>query len=117
MGRFKVGNGDWTKFRLLGSYIEVEGYHPNGEDDGLSYWERMERTYTWALKNLIKAQEYDVEFVIFTHGWSTSGLGKTTHRSQIRKLMRGKDASPYITRKNCIQHDSVFVAAIRPKKG
>jgi hypothetical protein len=30
--------------------------------------------------------------------------------------MRGKDATPFIDRKRCIQHDSVFVAAIKKKE-
>ena len=47
---------------------------------------------------------------MFEHESSASGFGRTTARSQIRSLMRSRDAASYIDRKRCIQHDSVFVA-------
>lgn len=50
----------------------------------------------------------------FNQGCFTSRLGKTTSRSQVPKLMASKKATPYILRSQCIQHDSAFVAAIRP---
>src|ERR1035437_9916430 len=53
---------------------------------------------------------------MFLHGWSTSRPGNTTSRSQVRKLMQSKESTPYIVRRDCIQHDTVFVAAIRPLK-
>lgn len=31
-----------------------------------------------------------------------------------RSVMRIKEATPYVVRAHCIQHPSVFVAAIRP---
>ena len=111
---FKVDRGDWKNFRKLGSYIEIKGYHNEDSDRG-PYWEEMEAVYDGAKKILESAYEDGIEYVIFTHGWSTSRRGRTTNRSQIRKLMRCKDATPYIIRKECIQHYSVFVAAIRPK--
>jgi hypothetical protein len=33
----------------------------------------------------------------------------------VRGLMRGPDATPLIIRSKCVQHYSVFLAAIRPK--
>jgi hypothetical protein len=71
-------------------------------------WER-------AFEALRGAHEQGAKYVLFTHGSSTSRLGKTTARSQVRGLMRSKEATPYILRSKCIQHDTVFVAAIRPK--
>jgi hypothetical protein len=82
---------------------------------GRPYWERMDSVWDRALEALEKAQEQGVSYVLFTHGWSTSSPGKTTARSQVRKLMRSPTATPYILRSECIQHESVFVAAIRPK--
>ncbi len=70
--------------------------------------------YTIALDNLKRAYERGVKYVIFTH--ESFRPGRTTACSHVRKLMRSKDATPYIIRSKCIQHISVFVAAIRPKK-
>jgi hypothetical protein len=67
----------------------------------------MAEVYARALNALKQAQENGTHYIIFTHGASTSRLGKTTARSVIRGLMRGREASPYIVRRECIQHDSV----------
>ena len=108
---FQKQSGDWTQFRALGTFQEVD-FHDS--DLGLQYWERMEYVWDTAREALQDAYAQGLEYVIFTHGWSTSQLGKTTSRSQVRKLMRSKEATPYIIRRECIQHRSVFVAAIRP---
>ena len=64
---------------------------------------------------LRQANERDKRYVIFTHGWSTSRPGKIIGRSQGRQVMRSREATPYIIRRDCVPHDSVFVAAIRQK--
>jgi len=70
-----------------------------------------------ALAALKEAYEHGVRYVLFTHGWSTSeGWRQTTARSVVRTLMRSRAATPYIVRRECIQHNSAFVAAIRPKE-
>ena len=116
--RFKEEWGDWTEYRKLPNAIIIDDYHPpSGRqriEDHVPYWERMARVYGGALRILKIAQKEGRKFVVFVHGWSTSGRGRTTTRSQIRSLMRSPDATPYIIRKECIQHYSVFVAAIRP---
>ena len=66
-----------------------------------------------AFEALKDAYQQGLSYVIFTHGHSTSRPGQTTARSQIRKLMRSKSATPYMIRSESIQHESVFVAAIR----
>lgn len=106
-------NGDWVRYRQLPDLVEVD-FHWLGEKDGLHH-ENMDAVWVRALSALAEAYKQEKKFVLFTHGWSTSRIGKTTARSQLRKLMRSKFATPYISRKNCIQHDSVFVATIRPK--
>jgi hypothetical protein len=66
--------------------------------------------------SLRRAQEQGCSHVMFIHGWSTSlGWKRTTARSVVRGFMRSKKATPLIERKSCIQHDSVFVAKVRPK--
>ena len=109
---FKKEFGDWTKYREL-EPLEIDYHHDGGELDGLSYYERMDRAREGSLAIIKRAQKDGIPWVLFTHGHSTSRIGATTYRSVIRGMMRSKDATPYIIRKNCIQHDSVFVAAIR----
>jgi len=106
---------NWTAYRELPKNFEVD-FHPKDEDDLMSYYERMDQVWTRSLKALQKAYEERYEYVISTHGTSTSPIGKTTSRSQVRKLMRSKEATPYIIRAKSNQHRTVFVAAIRPKK-
>jgi hypothetical protein len=53
-------------------------------------------------------------YIMFIHGWSTSGIGKTTARSQVRSFMRSEAATPLIDRTRCLQHESVFVAKLKP---
>ena len=74
----------------------------------------MEAVREKALDALEKAYRAGLAYVIFRHGSSTSRLGTTTARSQVRGLMRSKDATPFIIRSQCTQHYSVFVAVIRP---
>jgi hypothetical protein len=113
---FKRENRDWTDYRSLPSNWEVEDYHPNDSSRSfMDYYQRMDAVYEDAIAYLRKAQENGIMHVIFRHGLSTSRVGKTTSRSQIRKAMRSKEATPYIIRNKSIQHPSVFVAFIRPK--
>ncbi len=105
--------GNWVAFRKLPNLMECD-FHWAGETPAGSYWQHMESVWNVALGCLREAQIQGKQFVLFTHGGSTSRIGKTTSRSQVRKLMRSKEATPYILRDQCIQHDSVFVAAIRP---
>jgi hypothetical protein len=122
---FQEGDGDWTEYRQLGNYLEVD-LHPSTfsgyDEDGswfnasdMPYWEKMDMVEDITLESLKEAQEKGVEYVIFTHGYSTSRPGQTTARSVVRSIMRDKISTPYIIRKKCIQHYSVFVAAIRPR--
>jgi hypothetical protein len=67
------------------------------------------------LKSLQRAYERGRPYLMFTHGGSTSRPGKTTARSVVRRVMRSKEATPYIQRSECIQHPTVFVAKIRAK--
>ena len=78
------------------------------------FFERYEN----ALDALRDADETGARYVPFTHRWSTSEGWKktTTARPVVRVLMRSPAATPYIIRRDCIQHYSVSVAAIRPDK-
>ena len=117
MTKFKRITADWTTFRKLDpAPVEINYHAERGEHDGLSYDDRMAGVYTGALQILKKAQEQGDKWIMFIHGNSTSRPGKKTSRSQIRALMRSSEATPYIIRKECIQHWTVFVAAVREKE-
>jgi hypothetical protein len=123
MSKFKQGSGSWKQYRALpGEMTEVdfhrcpEDRHPDDRDrEWVPYAAKMGQVEHDALEALKDAYERGVNWVLFTHGWSTSGPFKMTSRSVVRQLMRSKEATPYIRRSMCIQHESVFVAAIRPR--
>ena len=110
---FKREFGDWTQYRKLPSVVEVDFHQSEDAPRELPYWEAMGEIRGIAFEALKAAQKAGDRYVLFTHGWSTSRRGKTTARSEVRSLMRSPAATPYIVRRECIQHDSVFVAAVR----
>jgi hypothetical protein len=109
---FKRQSTNWIEFRRLPGLREVD-FHWSGDGSSDGYWENMRRARDVALSALMDAQRDGLSFVLFTHGGSTSRIGKTTSRSQVRSLMRSPDATPFIVRRECIQQSTVFVAAIR----
>jgi hypothetical protein len=111
---FKKESGDWTKYRQLKPSREVDFHYSEYGRREIPYEEAMQKVTTDALEALKDTYQSGIHCVIFTHGSSTSRPGKTTARSQVRKLMRSSAATPYIIRSDCIQHESVFVAVIRP---
>lgn len=110
--KFKYENRNWVEYRQLPELMEVD-FHWLDEDSRGLYHENMQVVWDRAPRSLIEAQETGKQYVMFRHGWSTSRIGKTTARSQVRKLLGSKEATPYVIRRECIQHDSVFVVAIR----
>ena len=88
------------------------GYRPREK----AYGELMGEVYETALNALKKAQREGYEYVLFTHGSSTSRPGTTTSRSMVRGLMRSKESTPYVVKSKCVQHETVFLAAIRRTK-
>ncbi len=118
--KFEQAGGDWVALlaRLGGGFTSVDFHRSGSEKYPGPYWERMQEVHDDSLGALRAAHGSGVPYVVFRHGWSTSvGWKKTTSRSVVRELMRSKEATPYIVRSKCIQHDSVFIAAIRPKEG
>jgi hypothetical protein len=111
---FKRATGDWTQYR--GEGVKEVNFHFEEIDrqgPKLPHHELMAETYDCVLTELEKAQKCGDKFVMFIHGSSTSRRGKQTSRSEVRGFMRSKEATPYICRGDCIQHETVFVAAIR----
>jgi hypothetical protein len=101
--RWKIEHGDWKRFRALPNSIEVHFHWSERGGEKGDYDERMSEVRDAALNALNSAQENGTSYIIFTHGASTSGLGKTTAPSVVRKLMRSSAATPYIDRCQCVQ--------------
>ena len=119
MSAFTQEGGDWTRYRQLTPNREID-FHvehelPRHLRGSGAFAKNMADARERALKGLRDAYEDEIPWVILRHGHSTSAPGKTTIRSVIRQLMQSKDSTPFVIKKLCIQHDSVFVAAIRPK--
>jgi hypothetical protein len=119
----RIETGDWTKYGSLPGSIEVDfhlsdyGWRDYGRRDygprEVPFSKYMADAEALALDSLKKAHERGLQYVIFTHGRSTSRRGRESARSRVRAVMRSKEATIYIQRSKSIQHDSVFVAAIR----
>ena len=112
---FEHVTGDWTKLRDVPGLVEVDFHWSEYGRPQLPYWERMEEVREVAYNALEQAYNSGDKFVLFTHGWSTSRPGKTSARSQVRTLMRSKGSTPFVIKSKSKQHDSVFLAAIRPR--
>jgi hypothetical protein len=117
---FKQGRGDWRAYRKqfgLEADDEIDLHFGKRDKFEMSYEQAMAQVEEYVESSLRRAQEKRRPYVMFVHGWSTSvGWKKTTARSVTRGFMRSARATPLIDRTSCIQHESVFVAKIRPKQ-
>lgn len=111
--KFRFETRNWVEYRALPGIVEVDFHFAPHESQG-AFHEHMRDGRERTLKALENAYRSGMRYVLFTHGWSTSGPGRTSMRSVVRGVMRSKDATPFIVRSQCIQQPSVFVAAIRP---
>lgn len=110
---FKFETRNWVEYRALPGIMEVDFHFASHESLG-AFNENMRDGRERTLAALANAQRNGKSYVLFTHGHSTSGPGRMSIRSVVHGVMRSKDATPFIVRSACIQHPSVFVAAIRP---
>ena len=83
-----------------------------GKRQGI-FWEWAAEVYEMATEALKTAQAEGLSYVLFKHGSSTSDAGKTTARSIVRAIVRSKEATPYIVRRDTIQARSSLLVAIR----
>jgi hypothetical protein len=114
--RFQRGYGDWKQYRSqlgLTEFDEINLHFGQRDRSRLSYDEAMAEVVNIVKAKLKEARLNGRSHVMIIHGSSTSRRGKTTARSQVRNFMRSKDATPLIDRKECIQHDTVFVARLK----
>ncbi len=104
---------NWVEYRKLPGLKEVDFHHADDESAG-SFHDNMKQVKQRTIEALKDGYaDPAIQYILFTHGQSTSRIGATSSRSVIRGVMRGKEATPYIDRKNSIQHGSVFVAALK----
>lgn len=111
--KFKFETRNWIEYRALPGVIEVDFHFAPHESLG-TFHDNVQKGRERTLTALVNAQRKSNSYVLFTHGCSTSGPGRMSMRSVVRGVMRSKDVTPFIVRSSCIQHTSVFVAAIRP---
>jgi hypothetical protein len=110
--------GDWKNYRArfsLRPEDEIDFHHERRRDLHVSYEDAMSEVEETVLAALRRAFERGRPYLMFRHGWSTSRQGQMTARSVVRRVMRSKEATPYIVRRECIQHYSVFVAKIKQR--
>lgn len=109
-------SGDWkpyrTRFGLTG--VDELDLHFGRRREG-SYCDAMADVEARLLEALRRQYERCRPYLLILHGWSTSRPTATTARSVVRGVMRSPAATPFINRPRCIQHESVFVAAIRDR--
>jgi hypothetical protein len=112
---FRREHGNWTELRTrfgLSPDDEVD-LHLGRREPGTFYGEQFDGLEQRIIESLKSAQARGRPYVLFTHGWSTSGPGKMTARSIVRNVMRSPAATPFIKRSESIQHESVFLAKVK----
>ena len=112
---FQYGGGDWTQYREFENVIECDFHRADDGPREIAYSEAMSEVEKDTLMALRYAQAKGYRYVLFTHGCSTSsGWRQTTARSVVRGVMRSRESTPYVYKSRSIQHETVFVAAVKP---
>jgi broad specificity phosphatase PhoE len=109
---FSKNEKNWVEYRNLPQLTELD-FHNWYKDRYQPYWEFLDDMENAVWDALKKAQKNKNEWLLVTHGSSTSRPGKTTARSITRRVMNDKRATPFIVRGQCIQQETVFLAKIR----
>ena len=104
-------DGDWRELRDYKPSVEVD-FH-RGPLYEMHYHEAMDQVEQEAMSSLVDAYQQGLPYLLVTHGSSTSRKGKTTTRSVIRKLFRSPKVTPYVNRRESIQHRSAFLFALK----
>ena len=116
---FQQGLDNWTQYRSMFNLCksdEIDLHFGRRDASSMSYSEAMDGVTGVIETALHDARQRGRPYVMFRHGSSTSRQGRTTARSQVRKFMRSKAATPLIERKHCIQHEAIFLAKLRPSR-
>lgn len=108
-------SGDWKLMRQrfgLRDHDELD-LHFGRRDPHEPYWNVMADVETLVREGIEHAYRHKRPYLLITHGWSTSRNGATTARSIVRGFINSKEATPFIERAKCIQHNSAFLVKIR----
>jgi integrase len=119
MKMFERGFGDWKQYRArfnLSESDEIDLHFGKRDKSLKTFAEAMAEVTDLVVARIHEARRLGRSHVMFIHGRSTSRRGKTTARSQVRNFMRSKHATPLIERKECVQHETVFVARLKPMR-
>src|SRR5437899_5658810 len=92
---------NWTEYRSLPLCVEVDFHRSKPGPRETPFDEAMQEVWDDAFEAIQKAYRIGLRWILFTPGCSTSRPGATTARSQVRKLVRDKSATPYILRAKC----------------
>jgi hypothetical protein len=111
----KREHGDWTRYRSLPNLVEID-FHRGRRDPFIPYGDAMAEVDRDTRAAVLSAHAEGRSWVLIRHGASTSRPGQMTARSVVRGVMRDTATTPFILRSQCIQHDTCFVTAIRPKR-
>lgn len=109
---FRVETGDWTRFRAL-QPREFDLHRSEWGPRAVPYWVAMNEVRDDTLAELVAAQKCGADWLLIRHGGSTSRPGRKTARSVVRAIMRSRAATPFIVRRDCVQHELVFLARMR----
>jgi hypothetical protein len=110
---FQKGWGDWKRYRRP-DCREVDLHFGERDRRAKTYKQAMAEITELVERTLREAQRDGQAYIMFRHGRSTSRRGKVTARSQVRGFMRSPKATPLIQRDQCIQHETIFLAKVRP---
>lgn len=88
-------------------------FHRAGTSPGVSFEDKMRRTYREARAALRTARSRGYAYIAFTHGGRELPRGRRSTRSVVRGLIRSPEATPYVERSRCILTPAVTVAALR----
>jgi hypothetical protein len=116
--KFQQGRGPWRQYREQLGFSEsdeIDLHFGKRDPTRMSFREAMAGVTDLVVAGLEAARRNGRPYVVFIHGSSTSRRGKTTARSQVRNFMRSKEATPLIDRSGCIEHNTVFIAKLKPR--
>lgn len=82
---------------------------------GISKTEVMHQVWRESFRALQEAYEEGIHYLLITHDKAPPKRGRVSLGSRVINLIRSHAAGPYIIRSKCIQLESAFVVAIRPK--
>jgi len=112
--KFKKEFVDWIEYRSRFNLSETDQVDFHFGPSAMAHHDAMAEVTRIVERALKEAQRRARPYLMFRHGSSTSWPGRTSSRSQVRGFMLSKEATALIERKHCIEHETVFVAKIRP---